>query len=340
MFHNRHRNKKEDAMMIPYPSEEHRNRLIIIAEVHRVLIRWAPKLVRAHENIHSAKFHLNEHESSHPEWLVPDRRKSVGYYFIILGLFAAAVIDTLLISAVAEYVAETLFPHSPLIILLTRLLVPTILIIFEVMLAYLIISARERTTWDGSRSEFRFYSRLGWVLIGVTPLLLFASLFADEKKLSLHLMLMAVGLGLLGMVIHATVIKSGYWFRESFAYHSFNQKRRNLKRKMKRHQRHFENAADRIRIAYPVYKSAHLEIGKSTASDLAGQYALPIDVMKAIAALFKLKKSESLELPDMQKPPLLGNPEKNDTTREDAFDPFKDIDDIDDLGDEGASVPV
>jgi hypothetical protein len=162
--------------------------------------------------------------------------------------------------------------------------------------------------YDCSCAIFGDYDNDGWLLIGVTPLLLFASLFADEKKISLHLAMMAVGLGLLGMVIHATVIKSGYWFRESFAYHSFRLFQSILKRQVRKFRNKFEQAADQIRLAYPVYKVALLEVRRSRPADSSIQYVLPHDTVKAVVILFKPDDNDGLELSTAEEPPLLGDP--------------------------------
>lgn len=280
-----------------HPSGQHRSSMLVLEETRRELTHWAPIWARWKEKLAEATIGMNGLEESHPEWIHADQRDVATHYCVVVGLVCAMILDTFLISAVAEFAASVFFPNRPAIVAIARLLIPSLLVGFEVMVAVLTISAKDWPHWRGMLPEYRLFVRIGWLLVAVTPLMVVASLLAGGMLDQGGLILLAVAQMVLGGALHAVVVKGGRWIREAFAYFRFRFNLRLAQHRVDRAKKNADEAGREIEIIYPVFESCYLSLRRALPERMADAGRLPLSVQSAIESLFGKQRADIFRRP-------------------------------------------
>ncbi len=285
-----------------HPSGPHRSSLLVLEETRRDLTYWAPIWARWQERLEAAISNLHGLEESHPEWIHPDQRDVATHYCVVIGLICAMILDTFLISTVAEFAASVFFPNRPAIITIARLLIPSLLVGFEVMVAVLTISAKDWPTWRGMLPEYHLFVRIGWFLVAITPLMVVASLLAGGMLDQPGLILLAVAQAILGGALHTIVVKGGRWTREAFAYFRFRISQRLAQRRVNQAEKKIDEAGKEIEIVFPVFESCYLSLRRALPERMSDVGQLPLSVLSAVESLFGKQRADMFRRPPGNEP--------------------------------------
>lgn len=153
-------------------------------------------------------------EATHPEFVDASQRRAVSAWLFGLAILSAWLIDIYLYGALAEYVAGGSGMAGPLLSA-AKLLLPGLLIVFDLLAGSLIQSARDRHLLEGDIASRRALA--GWTLLGFLLLLAYISLVWATQTISYDgspmgakvVLPLTLGLTALALVVHAALIFSG-----------------------------------------------------------------------------------------------------------------------------------
>lgn len=164
----------------------------------------------------------------HPEYASPDHRVIAIHWILLAAMPAVCLLDFLLISNAAEYLATLLFPHQPLMGLIARIFTPVGFLVVELLFAVKLHAARERAENTGQPSAAPSWGLAGLTWAGAISVVVLASQVAANSAEGVGLQRSAVllmcGVTTIAFLLHLLVLLGGRQLRDANGYFVFSVK--------------------------------------------------------------------------------------------------------------------
>ncbi|MDE5075386.1 MAG: hypothetical protein O4749_04730 [Trichodesmium sp. St5_bin2_1] len=165
---------------------------------------------------------LAQLKQEYPEFLRKGIRTTLGYFFMLSFLLAVLVINFVLIKQPVEYLASQAFPPGSWAVTLATILLPFVIILFELGICSQLFSAQ---MFSSSRDEIILWQRLANVIVWVTPAMLLGTSFAlytgEEWPPELYEIILLFAMGILAYVTDAGVVYGYGRYQNAFAFFWF-----------------------------------------------------------------------------------------------------------------------
>ncbi|MFC1539888.1 hypothetical protein ACFL41_00195 [Gemmatimonadota bacterium] len=195
------------------------------------------QVVTTRNNQQQTQQNLQQLEVTHPEWSVPDFRRTVGFVAMLLFLVAVYILDYFLFSATAEYLVGQGLRAGEWLIELAKILTPASIIMLEVYISVQLHFAREEAAEYGNRRPL-----IGWLTIGVILALvmpcaavatsLATQIVTGETAVSLPFHFLTASLGALALTAHICVLFGGRPAHSAKAHALFRYNHRKTRRRL------------------------------------------------------------------------------------------------------------
>lgn len=153
------------------------------------------------------------------------RSEPARHIFAFLVAFSVVVANILLISAPVKYLASRNFDGTnTLHIEIAGVVVPVIFLILEIGISLSYRDAKESNNEEAAK----FWVRLGWLMVLITPVMLFGSVFAEERWWELHNLFNSIGMFILAVATDLIIVRSGDRIYDAKAFVVFNFTRLSL----------------------------------------------------------------------------------------------------------------
>lgn len=198
-------------------------------------------------------------EDAHPELIDLNGRQVVGYLLLVLMLGALYLVDLLVFSPTAEYLARTFLSGHPWLQTVARFLIPLCILLIELGLASKLYFAREEAARAGSRgASYWFWFLLALLFALVMPTLVIATQMAAHvetvsERMEIIYGWQMVALVILTFVTHLLVIFGGRPSHDAKTYLLYRHRHRSLSRAIRQQDAGFEREAQNATLSFSTY---------------------------------------------------------------------------------------
>ena len=165
---------------------------------------------------------LAQLKQEYPEFLRKGIRTTLGYLFMLSFFSAVLVINFVLIKQPVEYLASQAFPPGSWAVTLATILLPFVIILFELGICSQLFSAQ---MFSSSRDEIILWQRLANVIVWVTPAMLLGTSFAlytgEEWPPEFYEFILLIAMGILAYVTDAGVVYGYGRYKNALAFFWF-----------------------------------------------------------------------------------------------------------------------
>ena len=165
---------------------------------------------------------LAQLKQEYPEFLRKGIRTILGYFFMLSFFLAVLVINFVLIKQPVQYLASQAFPPGSWAVTLATILLPFVIILFELGICSQLFSAQMSSS---SRDEIILWQRLANVIVWVTPAMLLGTSVAlysgDEWPPEFYEFILLIAMGILAYVTDAGVVYGYARYQNAFAFFWF-----------------------------------------------------------------------------------------------------------------------
>lgn len=161
-------------------------------------------------------------QQEYPEFMRLGIRKIFGYFFMLSFFFAVLIINFVLIKQPVEYLASQAFPPGSFAVSLATILLPVVIILFELGICSQLFSAKMSPF---SKNEIQLWQRLANTIVWVTPTMLLGTSIAlysgEDWPPELYDVILLVAMAILAYVTDAGVVYGYDRYQNGFAFFWF-----------------------------------------------------------------------------------------------------------------------
>lgn len=181
------------------------------------------KALETHEKKVKIENELIQLQQEYPEFMRLGIRTTFGYFFMLSFFLAVLIINFVLIKQPVEYLASQAFPPGSFAVSLASILLPVVIIFFELGICSQLFSAKMSPL---SKTEIQLWQRLANTIVWVTPTMLLGTSVAlysgEDWPPELYEIILLIAMGILAYVTDAGIVygydryQNGlafFWFR-------------------------------------------------------------------------------------------------------------------------------
>ncbi|MDJ0511476.1 MAG: hypothetical protein QNJ64_19835 [Crocosphaera sp.] len=161
-------------------------------------------------------------QQEYPEFLREGIRKALGYFFMLSFFFAVLIINFVLIKQPVEYLASQAFPPGSFAVTLATILLPVVIILFELGICSQLFSAKISPL---SQNEIKLWQRLANTIVWVTPTMLVGTSVAlysgEDWPPEFYDVILLAAMAILAYVTDAGVVYGYDRYQNGFAFFWF-----------------------------------------------------------------------------------------------------------------------
>ncbi len=214
-------NQQEIQQKLQSEAQEKRS-LTLIRRLESLRFKHLYKALEAEDikvKIENELIHLQQ---EYPEFLREGIRQALGYFFMLSFFFAVLIINFVLIKQPVEYLASQAFPPESFAVTLATILLPVVIILFELGICSQLFSAKMSPL---SQNEIKLWQRLANIIVWVTPTMLVGTSVAlysgEDWPPELYDLILLAAMAILAFVTDAGVVYGYDRYQNGFAFFWF-----------------------------------------------------------------------------------------------------------------------
>jgi len=214
--------------------EAHQQSVRALVRLLQALHLSCDRFFESRGQMKSIEAEREQERQRHPEYAPPSHRMRMEYLTVLIGTPAVLLLDFVVLNSTAEYLASSLFPSHPNMLLLSRIAVPVCIFGIELVFAHHAYGAYHEN--DDRLSP----GACGWALLGFA---LAACVAASVFYSMMALQAvdgdtdgpggLAYGLSILAFIIHCSIVLGGGALHQAKGYLSYRQHERALLRRLR-----------------------------------------------------------------------------------------------------------
>ncbi|MGD1808746.1 hypothetical protein ACP6PL_25365 [Dapis sp. BLCC M126] len=213
--------QKEIQQKLESEKQERRS-LVHIGQLESLRFKYLYNALETKERKVKIENELTQLKAEYPEFLRFGIRKALGYFFMLSFFFAVLVINFVLIKQPVEYLASQAFPPGSFAVTLATILLPVVIILFELGICSQLFSAKMSPF---SQNEIQLWQRLANTIVWVTPTMLVGTSVAlysgEDWPPELYDIILLVAMAILAYVTDAGIVYGYDRYQNGFAFFWF-----------------------------------------------------------------------------------------------------------------------